>query len=125
MFCCSNAVDPDELLQGDARRMLTVIPLPCSGRLDILYLTKVFETGADGVAIVMCKQGDCQYLEGNLRAKKRAAAVDSILEEIGIAGRVGIIQLGDGGVPQVLREVDEFCNKIKVQGALRPEPAAR
>lgn len=93
---------------------LKTIPLPCSGKIDILYLTKAFETGADGVAIVMCKQGECRYLEGNLRARKRAEAVDALLDEIGLGkGRIVIIQMKDGGVEQVIREVEDFLAKIK------------
>ncbi len=90
------------------------IPVPCSGKVDILYLTKAFETGADGVAIVICKQGECQYLEGNLRARRRADAIDALLEEIGLGkGRMVIIQMNDGGSEQVIREVEDFSNKIK------------
>lgn len=90
------------------------IPVPCSGKVDILYLTKAFETGADGVAIVICKQGECQYLEGNLRARRRAEAIDALLEEIGLGkGRMVIIQMNDDGIEQVIREVEDFSNKIK------------
>ena len=93
---------------------LKAIPLPCSGKVDILYLTKAFETGADGVAVVTCKQGECRYLEGNLRARKRVEAVDALLEEIGLGkGRMVIIQMGDGGIEQVMREVEDFRIRIK------------
>ena len=116
LFCCASSFDPEELVRvhngnGDE---LKAIPLPCSGKVDILYLTKAFETGADGVAIVICKQGECQYLEGNLRARKRAEAIDALLEEIGLGrGRMVIIQMNDGGIEQVIREVEDFSNKIK------------
>jgi len=116
LFCCSSSFDPTELVrccsqQGDELR---AIPLPCSGKVDILYLIKAFETGADGVAIVACKQGECRYLEGNLRARKRAEAIDTLLEEIGLGkGRMVIIQMKEGGIEQVIREVDDFRAKIK------------
>ncbi len=90
------------------------IPVPCSGKVDILYLTKAFEAGADGVVIVMCKQGECKYLEGNLRARRRAEAIDALLEEIGLGrGRMVIIQMNDGGSEQVIQEIEDFSNKIK------------
>ena len=87
LFCCATSYE-----QADITRNMTqtgietkVVSIPCSGKLDILYLTKAFETGADGVAVMICKQGDCRYLEGNLRAKKRIAAVEELLEETGSA----------------------------------------
>jgi coenzyme F420-reducing hydrogenase delta subunit len=116
LFCCSSSFDPDELVRSCSKNAngLKVIPLPCSGKVDILYLTKAFETGADGVAVVICKKGDCRYLEGNLRASKRVEAVDTLLDEIGLGkGRMAIIQMGDGGIEQVIREVEDFRKRIE------------
>jgi len=116
LFCCSSSIDPSELSYGNGGHGsgIRVIPLPCSGKIDILYLTKAFETGADGVAVVTCKKGDCRYLEGNLRAQRRVEAVDALLEETGLGrGRMVMIQLGEGGVEQVRREVEDFRSSIK------------
>ena len=115
LFCCSSSFDPGELTRGSEQSdEIRVIPLPCSGKIDILYLTKAFESGADGVAIVMCKRGECRYLKGNLHAQKRAEAVDALLEEVGLGrGRMTVIQMDDGGMEQVIREVDEFRVRIR------------
>jgi F420-non-reducing hydrogenase iron-sulfur subunit len=116
LFCCSSSFDTVEpvLRYGEHEGELKAISLPCSGKIDILYLTKAFETGADGVAVVMCKQGECRYLEGNLRARKRAEAVNALLEEIGLGkGRIAVIQMKDEGIEQVIREVEGFCTRIK------------
>ena len=94
------------------KNLLKVIPMPCSGKLDILYLTKAFETGADGVAVMMCKEGECRYMEGNLRARKRAEAVGELIEEAGLdKNRITVIQLAEGGVSQAIGELDTFCLK--------------
>ncbi len=116
LFYCSSSFDMAEpmLRHSKYEDELIAIPLPCSGKMDILYLTKAFETGADGVAIITCKQGECLYLEGDLRARKRAEAVDALLEETGLGkGRIVIIQMKDGGIEQVFREVEDFLAKIK------------
>ncbi len=116
LFYCSSSFDPAELMRDyrEHASELQAIPLPCSGKVDILYLTKAFETGADGVAVVTCQPGECRYLEGNLRARKRAEAVDALLEEIGLGkGRTVVIQMKDGGIEQVVREVADFCARIK------------
>ena len=66
---------------------------PVPGKVDIPYLIKAFETGADGVVIVTCKKNECRHFEGNLRAHKRAEAVESLLEEIGMsAGRMAVVE---------------------------------
>jgi coenzyme F420-reducing hydrogenase delta subunit len=116
VFYCATSYEQGETMRGiDARGAeVKLVALPCSGKLDILYLTKAFETDADGVAVMMCKEGECRYLEGNLRAKKRIEAVDGLLEETGLgSGRVAFIQMGEGGVARVIRDVNEFCSRIK------------
>ncbi len=116
IFFCSTSLDQRELERGLGRHNgeIKTIPLPCSGKVDTLYLTKAFESGADGVAVLTCKQGECRYLEGNLRARKRVEAIDTLLEEIGLGrGRMAIIQLGDGGIKQVLNELNDFRRRIE------------
>ncbi len=115
VFCCVTSYDQTQLLQnfcppGDE---IKVITLPCSGKLDILYLIKAFETGADGVAVMICKEGECRYLEGNMRARKRAQAVEELLKETGLGeGRVAVFQMDDRGIEQKMRELQDFRLKI-------------
>lgn len=99
---------------------IKVISLPCSGKLDILYLTKAFDTGADGAAVMICKEGECRYMEGNVRARKRAQAVDDLLQEAGLGqGRIKVIQLDDGGIAGAIQKLEDFRLYIEtiVQGA--------
>jgi len=116
VVCCSNSYDKLELIHHNIRQNieLKVIPLPCSGKLDILYLTKAFESGADGAAVMICRNGECQYVEGNKRAMKRAEAVGDILDEIGMGkDRVSVIQMNGGGTEQAIRDLESFCFKIR------------
>lgn len=54
--------------------IIKTISLPCSGKIDIPYLVKAFETGADSAVIVTCKKGECKHLEGNLRGQKKSGS---------------------------------------------------
>ncbi len=121
VFCCATSYDQAQLMRNfsPSGNEMKVISLPCSGKLDILYLIKAFETGADGVAVMICKEGECRYLEGNMRAKKRAAVVEELLEETGLGkGRVAVIQMENGSIEPKIRELGDFCRKIAalVQG---------
>ena len=116
VFCCANSYDKLAVMRSlnlqDTK--LNIISLPCSGKLDILYLVKTFEAGVDGAVVMMCGEGECHYVEGNKRAKKRVAAVGSLLEEIGLGkDRVSFIQVNGGGTEQAIRDLEEFCLKIK------------
>jgi len=79
-------------------------------------LIKAFETGADGAILVTCMRGECKYLEGNLRAHRRAQAVDSLLEEIGLGkGRMVVIQQKeDGGVEHIIDEIENLSASIRI-----------
>ena len=58
VFCCAISYDQTQLMRNFSPpgNEMKVISLPCSGKLDILYLIKAFETGADGVAVMMCRR---------------------------------------------------------------------
>jgi F420-non-reducing hydrogenase iron-sulfur subunit len=117
VFHCSNNLAADQfagLCQGLAGDTLKTIGLPCSGKVDIPYLIKAFETGADGVAIVTCQKNECRHFEGNLRAHKRAEAVESLLEEIGLgAGRMAVFECGPQGAGRVLGEIKQFIERVR------------
>jgi coenzyme F420-reducing hydrogenase delta subunit len=118
LFYCSNSIHQNDFSQvsKDIPEInFKMISLPCSGKVDLLYLLKAIETGADGVIIVTCMIGDCHYLEGNLRANKRVMAVNSILKETGIDfDRIFLIRpenKDDYGY--LIKEIKSFCSSIK------------
>jgi len=62
---------------------------------------------------MMCKEGECRYLEGNMRARKRAEAVEGLLKETGIGeGRVAVIQMDDSGIGATMRKLEDFRLRI-------------
>ncbi len=61
-----------------------IIQVPCTGRVDIIHLLKAIEDGADGVYVAGCLEGECHYLSGNLKAKKRVHYVKKVLDELGL-----------------------------------------
>ena len=117
IFYCSNNLEASQFSglcrvhDGDA---IKTIGLPCSGKVDIPYLIKAFENGADGVAIVTCKKNECRHFEGNLRARRRAEAVEALLEEIGVAsGRMAVFECGKQDAGEVLSEIKQFIERLR------------
>ncbi len=94
---------------------LTTISLPCSGKENLRNKLKAFEKGADGVLLSTCRQGNCKFLEGNLRAQNRAEAVDALLEETGFGrGRMRVVRLNDdGGIDQIVEEIKSLSESIR------------
>ena len=114
---CSNCMDGDELsrlLNEEAGCEYKIISLPCSGKADLLYLLKAFETGADGLALVTCSKNECHYLEGNLRAPKRVEQVNALLEEAGMGdNRVTVLPMNGKGIEEIVSKLKVFREKIR------------
>jgi len=117
IFYCSNCMNGDEfnrLFHKETGDEYKIISLPCSGKADLLYLLKAFETGADGLALITCSKNECHYLEGNLRAPKRVEEANSILEETGMGGnRVTVLQMNENGMEEIIEKVSAFREEIR------------
>ena len=66
-----------------------VVPMRvnCSGRVDAEMVLAALEKGADGVLIGGCHPGDCHYVSGNYKTRRRIALIKRALSEIGIDPR--------------------------------------
>jgi coenzyme F420-reducing hydrogenase delta subunit len=63
---------------------IRVVRVPCSGRVDPLFIMKSLQSGFDGVLISGCHPGDCHYISGNYVARRKFAVLKPLLEFIGI-----------------------------------------
>ncbi len=63
---------------------IRVVRVPCSGRVDPLFIMKSLQSGFDGVLVSGCHPGDCHYISGNYIARRKFAVLKPLLEFIGI-----------------------------------------
>ena len=91
--------------------------MPCTGRVDIIHLLKALEDGADGVYVAGCLEGDCHYLTGNLKARRKVEYVQGILEGLGVEkGRVAMYNLSAAQGPRFVEIAREFTAIIQDLG---------
>ncbi len=64
-----------------------IVKLPCTGRIDPLFVLKAFEGGADAVLVSGCHPGDCHYTSGNFHARRRWTLFRDLLDFTGIDPR--------------------------------------
>jgi len=57
----------------------------CSARIDPELVLKAFAKGADGVIVAGCHPGDCHYISGNYRERRRIKLLEMMLKQIGIS----------------------------------------
>jgi F420-non-reducing hydrogenase iron-sulfur subunit len=87
-FCCNWCSYAGADLAGTSRLQyppnVRIVRVMCSGMVHPKLVMDALNKGADGVMICGCHPGDCHYLEGNLKAQKRAEAIGLLLEDFGL-----------------------------------------
>ncbi len=121
VFHCINALGNAALLDFDNCDIQS-IKLPCSSLSREVVLLKAFEAGADAVVVLVCPEGTCRYLQGNLRTAKRVARMKKLLDEIGLDGRrLNLYNIPHGDVRAAERIIENTLTDLVVLG---PNPAA-
>ena len=87
-FCCNWCSYAGADLAGNNRleypANVKIIRIPCSCRLNPLFILRAFQRGADGVILCGCHPGDCHYTSGNYFARRRMTRLFSMLDYLGI-----------------------------------------
>jgi coenzyme F420-reducing hydrogenase delta subunit len=124
-FCCHYCSYAAADLAGSMRLQyptnIKILKIPCTGKVDILYLLRAFEDGADGVIVAGCEEGTCHFINGNIKAKKKVKYAKKILDEIGLGGeRLEMFNLSAAMGQKFADLADEMTKRIKKLG---PSPA--
>ena len=87
-FCCNWCSYAGADLAGSSRLSypanVKIIRVPCSCRVNPMFVLKAFQRGADGVILCGCHPGDCHYVTGNYYTRRRMALLFSFLDYLGI-----------------------------------------
>lgn len=124
LFHCINIFGEGETfpLSLPMGAVLNFIKLPCSSMVKDVFLLRAFESGADVVGVLVCPEGACRYIEGNLRARKRVQFVANLLDEIGFDGRrLSLFNINAGDTAAIGRALSEMLSRVVELG---PNPAA-
>jgi coenzyme F420-reducing hydrogenase delta subunit len=99
LFCCKNAIESDPVLAEKGwhgfEPEIKLLSVPCSSKIETLGILKAFESGADGVFVIGCKENSCRLLNGNQRAQRTINYTKNLLDEIDIeSNRLFMFQMG-------------------------------
>ena len=87
------------------------------------YVVKALLEGADAVLISGCHPGDCHYINGNLKARRRVKLLKEILPRFGFEdGRVRLTWIGASEGNVFAQTIREMVSEVK---ALGPSEARR
>jgi len=120
MQCCYAAADLAGTMKLQYDVTSRLIRMPCTARLDIDFILKALQEGADGVLIVGCHPGDCAYKTGNLGAERRVRFARKLVGQLGLnEDRVKMVFVSAAEGDLFAREVNDFADEIR---AIRPNP---
>jgi F420-non-reducing hydrogenase iron-sulfur subunit len=111
-------------LAGTSRKKypanIRIIKVPCSGRVDSLFILKALRLGFDGVLVSGCHPGDCHYQTGNYKCLRRYHLLQKYIQQMGIEKerlRLEWISASEG--KQFAELVDKYTGTIKALGPCR------
>ena len=113
-FCCNWCSYAGADLAGSSRLSypadVKIIRVPCSCRVNPLFILRAFQKGADGVILCGCHPGDCHYSTGNYYARRRMTLLFSMLDYMGVEnGRTRVEWVSAAGVAASLQEFIAQC----------------
>jgi len=94
-----------------------IIRVPCSGRVNPLFILSALREGADGVLVSGCHPGDCHYTSGNYAARRKFALLKRLLEFVGIEeGRVNFSWISASEGAQFAELISKVTERVKKLG---------
>lgn len=124
-WCTYTAAD----LAGTSRMVqqpnLRLVRVMCTGMVDPKYIVKSLLSGADGVLVSGCHPGDCHYINGNYKARRRIKLLNEILPQFGIEReRVKLTWVGASEGNEFAATVNSFINEIREFGPMEARSMA-
>ncbi len=116
-WCTYTAAD----LAGTSRLIyppnVRLIRMMCTGMVDPKYVIKALLEGADAVLISGCHPGDCHYINGNFKARRRVKLLKEILPRFGMDDRrLRLTWIGASEGVDFAKTIREMVAEIKALG---------
>jgi len=99
---------------------IKIIRVMCSGMVDPQYVIKAFLEGADAVLVSGCNPGDCHYINGNYKARRRIKLLKEILPRFGFdAERLKLTWIAASDGVLLAETLTELTERIRALGPSR------
>ena len=116
-WCTASAADLAGTTRAQYPPNLHPVRVMCSGTVDPVYLIKALLSGADSVMVGGCHPGDCHYVSGNYKARRRMVILKEILKDLGLdPDRLKVEWIAASEGPRFAEVVKEFDERLKAMG---------
>jgi heterodisulfide reductase subunit A len=101
---------------------IRIIRVECSGRVSPKHLIWALKMGADGVLVIGCREQDCHYRTGRIKANRRVKSLKELLEKYGVnPSRVEIAGVSASEGDKLAKIITDFVNRISGIGPIGSE----
>lgn len=102
---------------------VTLVEMPCTGRVDTVHILRAFRAGADAVFVAGCLEGNCKFQYGNIEARKRVTLTKSLLQAAGLEPeRLEMFNLASNQEWRFVEIVQEMVSRVDRLG---PNPIGK
>jgi len=121
-YCLASSMD-QYWVENELPENVKLIKVPCSGRIDPMYILNAVQGGADGIMVCGCMPEKCHYKEGNLHARRTLSEFRNFLNLLGYSQDRFVfhwMNIDERDVIQpLLAEFEEHLGKIDTQSRLK------
>lgn len=119
-WCTSSAADMAGTSRMHYPANVRPIRVMCSGSVDPSYVIRALLSGADAVMVGGCHPGDCHYISGNYKARRRIAVLRSIFDTLGLEpDRIYLEWISASESKKFVETIKEYTEKIRKMGPNR------
>jgi F420-non-reducing hydrogenase iron-sulfur subunit len=116
-WCTATAADLAGTMRMQYPANIRPIRVMCSGTVDPVYVLRAFLSGADGVIIGGCKPGDCHYISGNYKARRRMHVLKTVMETLGLEeDRIWVKWISAAEGKKFAEIMTDFTEEIRKKG---------
>ncbi len=118
-WCTYTAADLAGTSRLVQRPNVRLVRMMCTGMVDPKYVLKALLGGADAVLISGCHPGDCHYINGNYKARRRVKLLNDILDQFGIdRRRLKLTWVGASEGNEFAETVNDLIEEIRELGPI-------
>lgn len=118
-WCQRGGIDLSAIAKECGMPTVKIVKSMCSGEIAPAHILKAFKSGADGVFVVGCPLGDCHYISGNYKARRRVKLMKNVLSQLGIEpDRLSIALLSETEAAKFKTALSKFSDNVCSLGSL-------
>jgi F420-non-reducing hydrogenase iron-sulfur subunit len=116
-YCAYNAADLAGSMRLQYPSTVRVVKLLCTGKIEPILLLEAFRHGADAVFVAGCMEGECHFVEGNLRARQVVEYAKELVHDAGIdPRRLEMFNMSASMAQKFVQAVQTMTERLKELG---------